>query len=328
MLIPDIGQTAKVCLQTWMGTYVCAENGGGSIVVVNRPKVGEWETFELNRVDQEHITLKTESGQYLCAEEGGGTIVVANRSEAKEYETFKLFVDQSGLVALQSHNGQFLCAEGSGVLIANRPEAKEWEAFRVLDPSEADQEYTQIEVNVYKIVSAPFWHTGTVIDGKEYYFDTSNQVETTTPQGTSLTHHRKMVRLVPGNLNAVKLKLDTVIGRWNGTRYDLSEHNCNFFTDDLIKSLGAPGLDQEYLRASGLAIGLSSIPGGALTQELLVKWPPNDKRLDSSFMEDLERLADVPNNIKAEILRFDKKHLGGIFSGIEEGLGSIGGIFR
>ncbi|XBM35230.1 hypothetical protein AAG663_08755 [Bacillus licheniformis] len=304
VVIPNVGESTRICLQTWMGTYVCAENGGGDLVVVNRPEAKEWETFELNRLDEDHITLKAHNGQYLCAENGGGTIIVANRGEAHEWEKFGLFIDHNGLVSLSVHNGQFLCAESTGVLMANRNEPKEWEAFRIVDPSNSNIEQTRIEVNVYKIVSAPLWHTGTVIDGREYYFQDNNQVETCNPSGMDLKHHRTMVRIVPGNLDKAKATLESVINRWNGTRYDVAGHNCNFFTDDLIKSLGAPGLDQEYLNASGLAKGLRQVPGGATVQELIVKWPITDKRLDQAFMDDLQRLARLPDDIRKEIVRF------------------------
>jgi hypothetical protein len=303
MVIPNVGGKARVCLQSWMGTFVCAEGGGGGLVVVNRTEAREWETFELHRIDDDHITLKAHNGQFVCAEGGGGTFVVANRGEAKEWERFGLFIDHNGLVSLAANNGRFLCAETSGALMANRDAAREWEAFRVIDPSLANGEQTQIVVNVYKIGSAPFWHTGTVIDGREYYFQTSNRVETCAPQGMALEHHRTMVRLVLGNLDRVKSIRDSVISRWDGTRYDVAGHNCNFFTDDLIQSLGAPGLDREYLNASGVAKGLRQVPGGATVQELVVKWPITDKRPDQAFMEDLRRLARLPGDVTDELGR-------------------------
>jgi hypothetical protein len=286
-----------------MGTFVCAEGGGGGLVVVNRANAGPWETFDIKRIDADHITLRAHRGQYVCAESGGGRYVVANRLEARGWETFGLAIDQNGLVSLTAQNGEFFSAQSSGVMMANRPTAKEWEAFRIVDPEFANGEQTRIMVNVYKIVTAPLWHTGTVIDGVEYYFQTSNRVETCSPGGMALEHHRTMVRIVPGNLNRVKSIRDAVIARWNGTRYDVAAHNCNFFTDDLLQSLGAPGLDQEYLNASGLAKGLRQLPGGATLQELIVKWPITDKRLDLSFMEDLRRLANLPQDLTDELGR-------------------------
>lgn len=303
MVIPNIGGTERVCLQSWMGTFVCAEGGGGGLVVVNRPEAQAWETFELNRLDADHITLKAHNGQYVCAEDGGGTFVVANRGEAREWERFSLYIDQNGLVSLAAHNGMFLGAEQSGVIMANRTVAKEWEAFRIVDPALANSAQTRVEVNVYKIVAAPIWHTGTVIDGREYYFQTNNRVESCNPRGMALEHHRTMVRLVSGNLNRVRSIRDTVISRWDGTRYDVAGHNCNFFTNDLLQALGVPGLDQEYLDASGLAKGLRQLPGGATVQELIVKWPITDKRLDQAFMEDLRRLEHLPDDIVNELKR-------------------------
>ncbi|MDK8193219.1 hypothetical protein QP794_24330 [Paenibacillus sp. UMB7766-LJ446] len=135
------------------------------------------ETFEMYRLDEEHVTLKTHNGHYLCAENGGGSLIVANRTEPKEWETFQISMDQNGLVAFKAHNGQYLCAEEYGILKANRDVPKMWEAFKLIDPtSVAVEEQTQIMVNVYKILIAPFWHTGTVIGEREYYFQTSNRI--------------------------------------------------------------------------------------------------------------------------------------------------------
>jgi hypothetical protein len=304
MVIPGIGGTTRVCLQSWMGTFVCAEGGGGGLVVVNRPEAAAWETFELSRSDEAHVTLKAANGQYVCAEGGGGSFVVANRSEAGDWEKFGAFVDANGLVLLTAHNGEFLRADTSGALLANLVTAQEPAAFRIVRPAAAAQTQTRIEVNVYKIMLAPFWHTGTVIGDREYYFDMSNQVLRCWPRDMPghLKHHRTMARFVPSDMQQVKSKLDIVMDRWNGTRYDVAGHNCNFFTDDLLHSLGVPGLDQEYLNASGLAKGLRQIPGGATAQELL-KFPPTDWRLDKAFMEDLRRLKNLPDDTKRELER-------------------------
>lgn len=315
----NIGETAKVCLQSWMGTYVCAEEGGGSLVVVNRREAKGWETFEMNRIDEGHVTLKANNGQFLCAEKGGGTAVIANRSQAKQWETFALFLQPNGLVSFRAYNGQYLCAEPHGVLFANRDAADHWESFRIVDPARANStNQTQIVVNVYKIATAPLWHTGTVIDGVEYYFQSNNKVETCNPKGMGniLHHHRTMVRIVPGNLEWVKQRRDDTINRWNNTRYDLGNHNCNFFTNDLLATLGVPGLDQEYLNASGFGKGLRQAPGGATFQELVVKWPITDKRLDNAFMEDIGRLKRLPADTVRELKNLGEaigRDIGGVF---------------
>ncbi|MGP3788508.1 hypothetical protein [Paenibacillus sp. 1A_MP2] len=125
----------------------------------------------------------------------------------------------------------------------------------------------------------------------------------------------------------MKLKLDAVINTWNGTRYDVTGHNCNFFTNALLIALGAPGLDQEYLEASGIAKGLNQIPGTTLLQEVPVKWPISDKRLDVAFMDEIRKLARLPEDIVSEVERFSKRlGISSILSG--SGIPGIPGIFR
>jgi hypothetical protein len=300
-LIPEVGKTSPVCLQSWMGTFVSVDNGRGGLLVVNSPDVKRTETFQMKRIDDTHFTFQASNGKFVNARNGGGSIVIAAADEPLGSEQFKLHIGGNGLVSLSAKNGLYLRAEKSGILLANwKAVNDQWESFRIMSPSHANREYTPVIVNVYKIGTAPFWHTGTVIDGREYYFQTSNKVESCEPKGMSLSHHRTIERLVPGNLKRVKAVQDSVVNRWNGTRYDVAKHNCDFFTDDLLQSLGAPGLDQEYLNASGVAKGLRQIPGGATAQELLVKWPVKDKRTDKAFMEDVQRLAHLPDDTRKE----------------------------
>lgn len=302
-VIPNVGESNDVCLQSWMGTFVCAEGGGGGLVVANRAKAEGWETFKMHRVDKDHVTLRCSNGKYLCAEHGGNSIVVANRDEVAGWETFGLTIDSSGRVFLTANNGMYVCADESGIVVANRTDPGPWEGFRVVSPEYANGESYRVVVNVYKIGTAPLWHSGTVIDGREYYFQTSNRVESTTPKGMALKHHRTIVRFVPGNKDRAIAALDKVKSKWEGTRYDVASHNCNYFTNDLLAALGTSGLDGEYIQASGLAQLGKNVPGGATAQELLVKWPPNDKRLDEAAMEDLRRLAHLPRDTVNEVKR-------------------------
>jgi hypothetical protein len=302
-VIPKVGKASSVCLQSWMGTFVSADDSRGGLLVVNRPTAKRPETFKMKRIDDDHVSLKASNGKYVNAKNGGGSIVIANADEPLKSEKFAIYIDKNGLVSIAARKGQFLSAEKSGILLANGKAAGESESFRVTSPDNANSEYTRVVVNVYKIVSAPFWHTGTVIDGREYYFQTNNKVETckTPKKCLDVKFHRAMVRFVPGNAKRVEAVRAGVASRWNGTRYDVTGHNCNFFTDDLLQSLGAPGLDQEYLNASGIAKGVRQVPGGATAQELIVKWPIKDKRMDKAFMDDVQQLARLPDDTRKEI---------------------------
>jgi FRG1-like family./PPPDE putative peptidase domain. len=309
-VVPPIGGGMEIALQSWMGTFVCAEHGGGGIVVVNRPIARTWETYWLTRIDEDHVALRTANGHYLCADNGGGSVVVANRNRVGDWEKFHLLIHNNGLVSLKTHNGMFVCADTSGVLTCNRKKAGEWESFRIVHPQLSETEQYRVVVSVYELGVAPFWHTGTVIDGREYYFASNGKVVTCNPgefHGLGdidvATLRRQISRLAPHPLEDVTRIKEQVIMRWSGTRYDLSSHNCDFFTDDLLQSLGVAGLDQEYLNCSGLGKGLRQLPEGSTISEVFFRWPVSEKRLDHSFMEDLSRLRRVPEDTINELHR-------------------------
>src|SRR5437773_2432687 len=76
------------------GLYVCAEQGGDDqgIVHVNRPQIGPWETWQIDRygLASQFVTLRSINGRYLSAELGGGNDVHANRQQIGPWEQFTL----------------------------------------------------------------------------------------------------------------------------------------------------------------------------------------------------------------------------------------------
>lgn len=184
---------------------------------------------------------------------------------------------------------------------------------RTTQPSQVEP--VEIVVSVYKIFNIggnrpPIWHTGTAIKKdagiagfggnatgmvveNEYYFQTTNKVETCPPGGMpGMKVHRTIVRKVKGDLARVNRVLEQVKRRWNGTRYDVLKRNCNFFTDELLRALGSKGLDKEYLHNGGMRDFLSRIPGGSTMQEILLKnsmFGNGTTKLDQSLKEDILR---------------------------------------
>jgi hypothetical protein len=99
-------ETAYLCsgdyihLKAYTGMYVCAENGGGTDLVANRPQAYGWETFRVvsqtqglgarldinNGIDQNGksagaiVALQAANGMYVCAENGGNSPLTANRT--------------------------------------------------------------------------------------------------------------------------------------------------------------------------------------------------------------------------------------------------------
>lgn len=131
------------------GLYVCAENSGGDLLVVNRTVPLQWETFILIDTDTQATVLQSGSsvgiqcsnGQFVCAENGGGSNVIANRYGVSAWETFTIIKVggvgggsiQTGdsVVFLCSDGVHYLCAEGGGgqQVVANRTAIGPWETF-------------------------------------------------------------------------------------------------------------------------------------------------------------------------------------------------------
>lgn len=74
------------------GAYVCAEGGGDAFgfVHANRPAIGAWETWTVERQQNGAIALRSINGRYLCAELGGGGAVLANREVVGAWEQFTI----------------------------------------------------------------------------------------------------------------------------------------------------------------------------------------------------------------------------------------------
>jgi hypothetical protein len=123
---------SSTTLQASNGLFVCAENGGGGIVVADRPVAQGWETFDVERVDATHVAFKTYDGKhYVCAEEAGARPLVANRTALGPWETFEVIQIGDGKIALKAVNGRYVCAESGGgrELTANRDAIGPWETF-------------------------------------------------------------------------------------------------------------------------------------------------------------------------------------------------------
>ncbi|KAK7844121.1 hypothetical protein CFP56_011609, partial [Quercus suber] len=128
------------------GKYLCAETGGGTIIVANRTAASGWETFSLWRLNETTFQFRVSNkqffslfvksflkcqafclfdgtglqfksvttGKYLCAEIGGGTIIVANRTAALGWETFSLWRLNETTFQFRVSNKQFVGLNNNG----------------------------------------------------------------------------------------------------------------------------------------------------------------------------------------------------------------------
>ncbi|CAA7401015.1 unnamed protein product [Spirodela intermedia] len=73
---------------TAVGKYLCAEGGGGSVIVANRSSASGWETFNLWRVDSTRFQFRVFLKQFVSVNAGGNAVAVATTPGLSE--TFEI----------------------------------------------------------------------------------------------------------------------------------------------------------------------------------------------------------------------------------------------
>jgi hypothetical protein len=88
--VPDLFEFApagsKVSIKAPNGRYVCAEGGGGDVLIANRDAVGGWESFGKSPSGP-GFSLQADNGMYVSAELDGRMSV--NRTSVGGWETFR-----------------------------------------------------------------------------------------------------------------------------------------------------------------------------------------------------------------------------------------------
>lgn len=126
----DLMDGAQIQLQsTMLGTFICAENGGGTIVVVNRNSASGWETFTIWRVTDGTYQLRAFNKQFVRALNAGGGIVDAVTNTPEQWETFKIIRNPSNKsqVHIQAYNSMYLQARSEAQLTADFQGGPGWD---------------------------------------------------------------------------------------------------------------------------------------------------------------------------------------------------------
>ncbi|KAL9234244.1 hypothetical protein vseg_009133 [Gypsophila vaccaria] len=129
---PDLLDGTQVQLKSvYIGKYVCAESGGGTILVANRTSASGWETFKLWRIDEKTFNFRVFSNQFIGvqSDEGGGPGVVAEATTPGESETFQIIrnPNDSSRVRIQATNGLFLQAQTQDLVTADYAGGDSWD---------------------------------------------------------------------------------------------------------------------------------------------------------------------------------------------------------
>ncbi len=137
---------ASVQLKANNGQYVCAENSGGDLLIVNRNVPLQWESFILINLqgtglqDGSLVGIACNNGQFVSAKNGGGSNVIANGDSIGAWETFTIKKVGGGaiqtgdsVVFLCSDGVHYLTAEGGGgqQVVADRAAIGPWETMVV-----------------------------------------------------------------------------------------------------------------------------------------------------------------------------------------------------
>ncbi|KAK9741075.1 hypothetical protein RND81_03G079500 [Saponaria officinalis] len=126
----DLLDGAQVQLKSmYIGKYLSAENGGGSILVANKAFALGWETFKLWRIDEKTFNFRVSSNQFIGLQsKGDGRGVAAEATIPGDSETFQIIrnLDDSSRVRIQAPNGLFLQALTQNLVTADYTGDGDW----------------------------------------------------------------------------------------------------------------------------------------------------------------------------------------------------------
>ncbi|XAR73448.1 Glucan 1,3-beta-glucosidase [Bertholletia excelsa] len=109
-----------------MQKYVCAENGGGTNVTVDRDIASSWETFRLWRVSESEFQFRTSQGQFLTYAGDGGSVSATAESPSKT-ETFYIERTNNTRVHIKLKSGTYIQASIANQLTADYPGTPAWD---------------------------------------------------------------------------------------------------------------------------------------------------------------------------------------------------------
>lgn len=104
-----------------LGTYVVAEDGGGTIMAVNRTNPSGWETLTLWRVRDGCYQFRVFNKQFVGADNGGRGVVKAVATTPERWETFQIIRNPANhtIVHIKVFNGMYIQAQCKDQLTAD-----------------------------------------------------------------------------------------------------------------------------------------------------------------------------------------------------------------
>ena len=116
-------------MKSYFGKYLVAESDGSANA--NRVSPNLRETFAVEELGSNRISLRAYNGKYLVAEdENEAYDIKANRNIRRSWETFTVERQTGGTIVLKTAHGRYVASEADGRLRGDRMVAQKWERFR------------------------------------------------------------------------------------------------------------------------------------------------------------------------------------------------------
>ncbi|KAH9756667.1 Mannan endo-1,4-beta-mannosidase [Citrus sinensis] len=112
-----------------VGKYLCAENGGGTIVVANGTNTSGWAIFKLWRINETNFHFRVFNKQFIGLDtNGNGIDIVAESNTPGSSETFEIVRNSKDLsrLRIKAPNGFFLQAKTEELVTADYEGATSW----------------------------------------------------------------------------------------------------------------------------------------------------------------------------------------------------------
>uniref|UniRef100_J3N249 Uncharacterized protein n=1 Tax=Oryza brachyantha TaxID=4533 RepID=J3N249_ORYBR len=99
--------------------YLCAEQGGGTILVANRTSASGWETFKLWRIDENTFNLRVFDNHFVTVASDGATVVATVASPGAGEAFHLVRNDDQTRARIRAPNGRFLQARTRDLVTAD-----------------------------------------------------------------------------------------------------------------------------------------------------------------------------------------------------------------
>lgn len=112
-----------------VGKYLCAQGGGGTIIVANRTSASGWETFRLWRINETTFQFRVFKDQFMGLDAAGNGIdIVAVAKTPGGLETFQIVRNpsNSSRVRIKAPNGFFLQVKTEELVTADSQGNGNW----------------------------------------------------------------------------------------------------------------------------------------------------------------------------------------------------------